>query len=269
MLIGEMLNAYLLDREAKARGLVPTREEIAKAKAAFLDRLQKPGEKKPVKELMVEMGETDDYISALMAQDLRREMLLNAECSTITNVTAKDLQDAKAKLAKAQSDAAASNALQRVRLEKAMARVRAGEKFEKVAEDFERDQVPLHADFKPDGQEWGEFEMADLDGEEFKTWLRKAKTGEIGGPFDVDDGLSVVKLLSMTDGTEEASEASEKVKTFRLARIKVEAYDAEETPDDATLSVWIKNLYHRQTMQRLLKKFQEESHIEVNKEDAP
>ena len=269
MLVGEMVNSYLIDREARKRGLEAPLAEVERARDEFVRRFPACGTN--AVDVFRSLGVDESFMMRMHEQDVRREMLLCAECPGITNVATADIQMAKDKLAKFRADAAGSNAVQRARLEAALAEIRSGGDFVAVGRKYEPVQEPLSEGAKSPAEEWGEFEKSDLEceGEALQKWAFSAKPGDVAGPFEVQDGLSIVKLLEVSEGTEDDSMASAKVKTVRLARINLEAYAAVETPDDATLIVWIKDLNRRTTLQRLLDDLRGKARIVINidKED--
>ena len=68
---------------------------------------------------------------------------------------------------------------------------------------------------------WDRMEYSEI-AKENKTmaeWSFKAPIGSIGGPFELDDGLSIVKILERSEGTLHDSDASERVADVTLARI--------------------------------------------------
>lgn len=74
--------------------------------------------------------------------------------------------------------------------------------------------------FGPDEAErWTMDEYSEIANEKLRDWAFSAPVGSIGGPFDVPDGLAIVKIVDRSDGPLEPSLASELVANVTLSRI--------------------------------------------------
>ena len=74
--------------------------------------------------------------------------------------------------------------------------------------------------FGPDEAErWTMDEYSEIANEKLRDWAFSAPVGSIGGPFDVPDGLAIVKIVDRSDGLLEPSLASELVANVTLSRI--------------------------------------------------
>lgn len=129
-------------------------------------------------------------------------------------------------------------------------------------------------DFKETGKKYGQYnpeeaeywermEASEIENADMKKWAFTAPVGSIGGPFDLGDGLSIVKILERTDGTLEDSAVSLGVADVSLARITFYMLDPE--PEPRTREFVRKALYNRE-MKRRLKKLFEKLHSEMNLE---
>lgn len=77
---------------------------------------------------------------------------------------------------------------------------------------------------------WDSFEPSEIEDPELKQWAFKAPVGSVGGPFLLEDGLSIVKILEREEGTEEASLASGGVAAVELARMTFDYIEPEPEP---------------------------------------
>lgn len=178
-----------------------------------------------------------------------------------TNVTEREIDEGLARLDAFIARAVASNRVTRAACSNALDKVRAGADLAATAKAF-------GAEDSQDAKEWGwfsrdDFDMMAKDCPQFKDWAFKAKVGEIGGPFDVDDGLSIVKVLERKTGTAQPSMASGGTEEVRLARINFMM--AVENPEPRTrehckdaLLAW----KTREAQKRLFEKLFNETKIE-------
>ena len=164
-------------------------------------------------ELGVEQGYIRDQLLLPAREDKARIVFDPAS----TNVTEREIDEGLARLDAYTARAVASNRVTWAACSNALAKVRAGADFAATAKAFGADE---------DGEaaEWGwfardDFDMMAKDRPEFKAWAFKAKAGDIGGPFDLSDGLSVVKLLKRQAGTAGISDATKQVEEVQLARM--------------------------------------------------
>lgn len=78
--------------------------------------------------------------------------------------------------------------------------------------------------------QWDRFEPAEIEDSQLRAWVFSAPVGSVGGPFLLDDGLSVVKILDREAGTMEPSLASGGVAAVELARMTFDYVEPEPEP---------------------------------------
>lgn len=83
---------------------------------------------------------------------------------------------------------------------------------------------------KDEATEWDRSEPSDIENKGLRSWAFSAPVGSVGGPFDIEDGLCLVKILSRKDGTMEDSVVSEGVAEVTLARINFNMVVEEPEP---------------------------------------
>ena len=140
-----------------------------------------------------------------------------------------DVTAASNRLAKANEFVASTNAVLKARLLDALKRVQAGEDFAAVGSElsmFDKDEA----------KEWGTFTIEDFEDDTYPEVAEFLKTspepGSVGGPFQCDDGVSIVKVLSVERDAEEkedegadAEEDKSDDTRYKLARISVETFE--------------------------------------------
>lgn len=144
-------------------------------------------------------------------------------------VTEDDVDVGTNRLAKANRIVAATNAVLKARLVDALNRVKAGEDFSAVG-------LELSMFDKDDAKEWGTFSIEDFDDADYPEVAEFLKSrpvqGTVAGPFQCDDGVSIVKVLSVEKSAEEndgdeaqpGGEADDTIR-YKLARISVETFE--------------------------------------------
>ena len=164
-------------------------------------------------ELAVEPG----YLRDQLLLPLREEKARLVFDPASTNVTEREIDEGLARLDAYTERAIATNRVMRAACSNAFAAVKSGEDFAAVANRF-------GAETPSEATEWGWFNRDDFDVmakdcPAFGAWAFKAKVGEVGGPYELDDGLSIVKVVGHQEGSERVSMAAEKAEEVQLVRI--------------------------------------------------
>ena len=159
-----------------------------------------------------EAGVDPAYFRDQILMDLRDEKALRHFDPAVTNVSEAEIDAGLARLDAYTARAVASNRVTWATCSNALARVRSGVDFAAVNREFGGMD-------EEEAKEWGFFSRKELENDALRTWAFGAKVGEVGGPFDLDDGLSLVKVLKHEKGTAEDTMASAGVESVTLARI--------------------------------------------------
>lgn len=168
--------------------------------------------------------------------DLRERALLGAREAKAslafdpaqTTVSEKEIDEGLARLDAYKAMVATSNAFAYAVASNALAAVKAGEDFAAAAERF--------GALEPkEATEWGWFNRDDFDQmakgcPAFTRWAFTAKVGDVGGPFDIDDGLSIVKVVDRQKGAAAASMAAKQVEEVQLVRINFQMLEENTEP---------------------------------------
>lgn len=87
------------------------------------------------------------------------------------------------------------------------------------------------------GQEkvWRTLTPADFADQVLKDWAFSAKVGDVSAPLDLEDGISIVKVLKKKDGVMSETPLALDVAEVKLARITFKANLVMKVPDDAEL----------------------------------
>ncbi len=144
----------------------------------------------------------------------------------------------------------ASNKLQRAALEQALADLSGGMTFDEAAEKY--------SEVKDGGSVWGEFTPTELRMHEYSPdklckWAFSSPVGSITPePLDIDDGLSIVKILSRTDGVvEESSVSIVPEASVELARITRRVFDPPHVPSYEEARVMLAESRTREVIENL------------------
>ena len=204
-----LLNRYL---KAECGGL-----EVADEITTVSNALKQIGGRKRLiqstEDFAKELGVSEEMLRYQLLLAKREEKARRQFDPSHTQVSEKEIDEGLKRLDAYIAMAVASNKVTRATCAAVMERVKAGADFALTAKEI--------GAYEPgEAVEWEGFIRAELDNvPELRDWAFKAKVGEIGGPFDLDDGLSIVKVIAHTDGMEDESLAAAEVETVRLARI--------------------------------------------------
>lgn len=210
-ILAEIVNQRLIDQYLRKEGVKVQKEAVD----AFVDDcLRKFQYKKGgLDDFAKELGVDDGYFRRQLTTPLRVDAARNHFGKGPFTVTEAEIDEGLARQDRYRDMAVASNAVTWATCSNVLAKVRepdvdfavAGEKY---------------GQYKPDeAVRWETLEYSEIENDELKEWAFKAPVGSIGGPFDLDDGLSIVKILDRTDGTLLDSVVTEQVADVTLARI--------------------------------------------------
>jgi len=95
-----------------------------------------------------------------------------------------------------------------------------------VGEDFAAlaDRFSEFLDEDEPGGFWGAFALAEIDDPAVRKAAEELPVGGVGGPFDTEEGMILIKVLGR-EGAGEESVFNEKPSIVRLARIGLRMYD--------------------------------------------
>ena len=219
-ILPQLVHCALLDRYLDAscggREVAGADKEVSKALKGFGKKLRRKN--LTLEDFAGELKVEPGYLKDQLLIPALEEKARLAFDPAITNVTEKEIDEGLARMDAYTERAIASNRVSWAACSNALAKVRAGADFAATAKAF-------GADESGESKEWGWFSRDDFDllakeCPQFKEWAFKAKVGEIGGPFDLNDGLSLVKVLKHQDGLPSASLTTEnKVEEVQLARM--------------------------------------------------
>lgn len=189
----KMLAAELMRQGAMKAGVVASRADVRKAYADF-GRVIGKG-KWDEASILKRFGVADGGFLAQMITNEAVTAAFRRQSSTndLESVSAEELTRYQKKIEKFNQKAERENAKSRARAMKVREEILSGAiSFPEAA--AKKAQVsPEH------GKEWGTFRLSEFDeGSEIRKWLSAAKSGDISYPIDLDDGLSLIGVVSVT-----------------------------------------------------------------------
>lgn len=202
-ILGQWIGRQLLVGYAKKAGIEVDKGVAAKCaarrKAMFGKKFStEASTKKALGDLYEEykrQGNEEDLIGTLW------------EKKFTVNATEEEISTRLANIVKYNKMVDATNALVRVKGEQVYAKLKAGEDFGKLSDNYSDDPG------KEEGGEWGWFLLDKIEGDELKAKIAALKKDEYTAPLDTVYGLMIVKLLETREGP------GEKDKEYHLARI--------------------------------------------------
>lgn len=207
-----LLNDYL-DSACGGRDVADADRAIAK----FLRHGGAKASKLGFEGLAKEIGVDAAYLRDEALRSAREEKASLVFDPGQTTVSENEIDEGLARLDAAKARIAATNTAAWAACSNALQAVKAGAEFATVGRKF-------GAEDTQEAIEWGWFSREDFDMmakrcPALKRWAFTAKVGEIGGPFDMDDGLSIIKVVGHQEGSEKASMASKQTEEVQLVRI--------------------------------------------------
>ena len=226
--IAEFIIQQLLVEESRRRGLSITSQMEREHTDIFAGLLGVPAGEATYESLAQMAGVSGKTVRNYLEGNQLAQLVQESFVVSPESVPDEEVTNLVSRLATINEDCAESNKLQVCALKDALAAVNAGRPFEEVAKEV--------SEIKPeDGRSWGAFTKSELAlyehrGRKFTEWAFSSPVGSITPePVQLDDGVSIVKILGRTDGVEEPSVvAIVDQKTVELARITRRAFDPPE-----------------------------------------
>lgn len=209
----DFMRRSLMRQEARRVGVSISREDVDAAGEKFFADLKSPDKSIGYEDFR--RGFNEEELKALdwiLEGDLMAEAVRRNAAGGAFEVTEREVDEGEARLRSHDAIVTGTNAVLRAKLESIRARAENGEDFAALA----RENSQINPD---EGEDWGTFELDEFeDSPEAMGWLCMARDGAISPVFDLDDGISVIKVL----GRDEDGD-------LMLARITLYAFD--EAPE--------------------------------------
>lgn len=231
-LIPRLVNNVLVqDALAKAKLTLPEDQVKSTLKAACSGAGIK---KVDLAALVEKLGVADaDYLRRELLQEVGHKVLREHLFPESLTVSEKEIDEGLERQNKYYARAVASNAVTYVTCSNALAKINAGMDFAEAFRTFNA----------VDGDNSLEGEIFDLEDFEtdvealkphmkrLKDWSLSAKIGSVSGPWEMEDGLAIVKIAAREDGAKDRSVVSlEDEAEVTLARIVFEMIEPEPEP---------------------------------------
>ena len=220
---GELIRVELMRQEAERLGVVVTDKMYATSQKKYLKetRQGKISFDKFVAKLPAGLGQTASNAVRIIARG--DECLRKSTTNNLEKISKEEIAEIIKRGKEINKEADAKNLAQIERAKAAKAEILAGAKFADVAE--------ARADFaKEQGREWDTFELNEFDGgDPMPVWLATANPGDISDPMELDDGYSIVGLVSKYLG--DADEESEPQMQYQVVRCAFYIYDKIDESD--------------------------------------
>ena len=212
----ELFSRTLMRQEADRRGISVTPEQVLVSAKGALRGMRRA--KVPLEDVAQELGGEEGALFLKLAKDDARSQALRRKVAEgRLDVSEKEIDEGLARVADFNRRADVSNEVQRAHLAQAVREVRAGGDFAAIAKKYSL----VHPE---QGADWQTVELGELASDSpLREWLSSAKVGELSGPLDLDDGLSIVKLLAKSKG--DAPDGVPPPDIYHLARITVLAFE--------------------------------------------
>ena len=207
--IPELVNQILVDEYLRRHDFSPSAEEDAAVVARTIESF---GFKGDLAKFAAASKVPEDYLKEQILVPSRVESAREIFNGGGFSVSDQEIDDGLARMDRYHDFAVASNAVTWATASNVLSQVTNGLSFAEAAKRYS----VFGAD---EAERWEVDEYGEISNEELRAWAFSAPVGSVGGPFDVPDGLAVVKIVDRTDGTLEASMASEGAASVTLARI--------------------------------------------------
>ena len=216
-------------------------------------------------ELAQKLGCSEAYLTDQALAPARMEKARDHFAGVVT-VSEQEIEEGLERQRVCKAAAIASNKVVRATADAILREIKGGASFEDVAK---RDPSGTGAQ----GELWGiftaeDFPDAEFDNKKLKDWAFTAEIGSVGGPFDLNDGLAIVKLKARTKGVRERKNlvSAEIPSELTLARIKYDILEENLEPQTREFVQDRLTLFKRAEAQ---KAFYDELHTHAMKLEYP
>ena len=231
--LSEVLRHALVRQFAEEHKISATKEEFDGYVNTLLPKLRRKG--RTLKSVADEFGRDEGrlFISYVEDDALAQPLRNYFDTDHTLDITDDDVIAVSNRIIRFQERAAASNAVERAALERALVEIKGGADFSEVAKKYSA--TPN------DGEEWGEYLLEEVsENPALVAWLQKADPNAVSGILVLDDGLSIVKIVDLRhEDLPEGQSSAERRLVWKLARISRPFF---ETADDMTHDEIVKML---------------------------
>jgi hypothetical protein len=209
VVLPELINQRLVKEYLQANGVADDSQKIQTELKACLKKFAHKGDLASFSKLLkVDARYLEDQLLVPYRVSVARQ-IYNKGAITVTE---KEIDEGLERQNKYYDFATKSNAVTYVTASNVLKQIRSGMDFVEAGKKYGA-YLPEEAEF------WEKMEKHEIENKEMKAWAFSAPVGSIGGPYDLDDGLSIVKILGREDGAEYDSLVAEKVGEVSLSRI--------------------------------------------------
>ena len=230
--LSDMLRRALMRDYARKNGVKATEAEVEEYSKKIAASLKRAGSS--IDAIAGELGPKEGRLFRQYVIDDATEPTLRrfVDAEGVLNISDDDVIAISNRIAKMQARAAMSNACEKAILEKALARINKGEDFAAVAKELSRD--PEQGEF------WETDYLDEMDtSPALMNWASTAKTGDVSGILELDDGWAVVKVVSRRPEDLPPGEIRIPKDVWELVRVSRNLY---ETPPDMDREEIVENL---------------------------
>lgn len=258
-LVGDMINSVLMAQEAKRCGIVIDEKDITASCQNLIRGFADVSELKDVKdvdELEDRLRVAHGIVRKRVTNELIVERIVLDFEPRITNVTAQAIAEAQARTVRHNADAELTNKVQRAKLDRIRKILDEGADFAETAVKY--------SEHNPDeGKVWESYFYEDMTGEkeQLRDWAFSAKVGDVGGPFEINNGFCLVKLARKDEGSLKASSVSLGLAQVHLVRITMPGAVFWPVRKDSEMAEVMKRGYRQGAMKKILQKLQGEARI--------
>ena len=223
--LNTILRRELLNQEARKRRIKASKAAIKECRSS-LEKILFKKNSMTIEKLAEQMGDAcGGYMQERICKDAENLELTWKMGGKALVVTEEDVTVASNRVASINAMTDATNSVLMARLKIALDRVRKGEDFAKVGAELSMIE-PSEA------QNWGTFSLEDFESEDYPdmaAFLKKKPTeGTIAGPFQCEDGVSIVKVMKVfqdEDAVQTEDDESSDATRYILSRITVETFE--------------------------------------------
>lgn len=219
VVFSELIAQCLIDDYIAANSLVQDEGTVSERLGKLRKKLKFSRDDRELSKLL---GCDLEYLKAQLTVPDRIRLAREHFDPACTAVSEKEIDEGRARQEAYKKVAAASNIVVYATCSNILARIRKGEDFVTVGHTYMgKDAYAV--------EEWDTLTADEMDNPKFRSWALDAPIGSVGGPFEIDGVLSVVKILSRR--IEEPEEDGRKAEPFvTMARIGFPVIDEEPEP---------------------------------------
>lgn len=228
-LLGDMMNAVLLREEASRNGVTVTESELKTLRAKVAKQF-KVGD---YADIAKSLGLDQKILDYQLETEVLHDALLKKLYPDLNGFSDEQVAEVRQRHLDYNRRVDATNVCIFALASNVVKRIEGGYDFKEAGKRYS-ELLPEYVD------QWGWFDSVQLYDPAVCHWAFGAKVGDVGGPFMMEDGIAIVRVLDRRDGVLTPTPMAKDVARVKLARITFPRFEyvAIPTADRLREQMW-------------------------------